>query len=79
MVAFDVGASVTLCKNGRTVALVQLQDVFALVRAIRMLIADNALRARLPVEPHDRQYRICASAPGRVLQKSVRADIVSWP
>jgi glycosyltransferase involved in cell wall biosynthesis len=37
-------------QKGRTGVLVQPQGVSALIRAIRMLMADDALRARLPVK-----------------------------
>ena len=50
VVAFNVGGVCDLVRDGRTGMLVPPEDVSALGRAIRMLIADDALRARLSAE-----------------------------
>jgi glycosyltransferase involved in cell wall biosynthesis len=50
VVAFDVGGVSDLVRDGQTGVLVPPQDVSALSRAIRMLVADDALRARLSAE-----------------------------
>jgi glycosyltransferase involved in cell wall biosynthesis len=50
VVAFDVGGVSDLVRNNRTGVLVPPEDVSALSRAVRMLITDDALRARLSAE-----------------------------
>jgi glycosyltransferase involved in cell wall biosynthesis len=50
VVAFDVGGVGDLVRDGRTGVLVAPEDVSALIRAVRLLMTDDALRTRLSAE-----------------------------